>query len=70
MKSHAEVKTGPWVTVVENIAHPDHAGVTGDLCRNRDTGKYQLLEYNPVADNYTPYSVPHKWAVKHDPTTA
>lgn len=53
-----------WQTVRENIPHPDHEGVVGDLCRHAETGHFQLLVYNSVADNYDRYAVPHAWALK------
>lgn len=56
-----------WRTVCVDVVHPDHPDVTGDLCRHPD-GRYQLLEWNPTAENYTPYAVPHAWAVRQDPT--
>jgi hypothetical protein len=52
-----------WQTVKEQIAHPDHEGVVGDLVRHVELGSYQLLVYDERLDNYVPHSVPHKWAV-------
>ncbi len=63
-------KTGPWVTVAENVIHPDHDGVVGDLLRCRDTGHYLLFEYDGAHDNYVRYSVPYAWAKRQDVTLA
>jgi hypothetical protein len=54
-------RTG-WQTVREGVAHPDHVGVVGDLVKHLETGSYRLQEYNAVADQYIPYSVPYTWA--------
>jgi hypothetical protein len=52
-------------TCCENVPHPDHAGVVGDLVVDED-GHYTLLEYvPPPIDNYRTYSVPHAWAVHY-----
>ena len=56
-----------WVTVAENVEHPDHPNVTGDLCYHTEEHKYQILEYVPKVDNYVAYAVPHAWAVTYDP---
>lgn len=58
-----------WVTVLENVAHPGHDGVRGDLCYHPVEHRYQLLEWNPTAENYVAHSVPHAWAVSVDPAT-
>lgn len=56
-----------WVTVVPNIAHPDHEGVTGDLCWSDELTAYQILEWNEVAQNYVAYSVAFAWGEAHNP---
>jgi len=58
---------GGVVTVKENVVHPGHDHVVGDLVRNLSTGQYYLLEYKGETDNYVKHSVPHAWAVRHDP---
>ncbi len=70
MEGRMAVKAGPWTTVAENVIHPDHDGVVGDLIRNRETGHYLLLEYDGLHDRYDRYSVPYHWARKQDPTLA
>jgi hypothetical protein len=61
MKAQQLPKRTGWQTVKENVEHPDHEGVFGDLIQN-ENGSYLLLVYTERLDNYVQHSVPHKWA--------
>jgi hypothetical protein len=52
--------------VRENVIHPDHDGVVGDLIR-AENGQYFLEEYVPHRNCTVPYTVPHAWARRQDP---
>lgn len=56
-----------WVTVAPNVAHPDHEGVTGDLCYSERLKAYQILEWNEVAQNFVAYAVAFAWGEAHNP---
>lgn len=52
-----------WQLVEENVAHPYHHGVVGNLMYASESSTYQLWQYLPPPINrYERHAVPYKWA--------